>query len=398
MITKITSVQRLKEIFLENFVTKTDKVTKVSDGSVMNAIAYGIAKVAQKTIKDVSILESQIFPDSAYGQYLDMVANNMGIPARLGATGSSTHIRVNAAPGTIYTAGTQTFTGGHGIIFDLEEDITVGASGFAYGKIRSQQTGEKANVDPFSINQVSPVPAGHNECINEYAAQYGRDEESDDMLRSRIKNVPNIASAGTIDKMEQAMLTVNPNVLRVFYHGINESGQNVLAVASQNGANFTAAELDQLVDVASDFLSLVDLRAFGDLSDPIEIRNINWGYIDIDFRVRLTQSAIQDEVRKRIQVAISKYLDFRKWEARRKVEWDTLLNIVKNQRGVSYVPDKFFFPNSDIEVPRTYLPRLRGFIMRDVDGNVLIDNSNNVSPVFYANNSNASFQQVVIGS
>ena len=41
MITKITSVDELKQIWLEIFLNKTDKVSDVSDESVLNGIAYG---------------------------------------------------------------------------------------------------------------------------------------------------------------------------------------------------------------------------------------------------------------------------------------------------------------------------------------------------------------------
>lgn len=396
MITKITSAQRLKEIFLENLVTQTDKVTKVSDGSVLNAIAYGVSKVAQKSVKDISILEGQIFIDSAYGDYLDIAAENMGVPERLGPSESSTYIRLKGDVGTLYEAGVQTFSGSHGIVFDLEENVTLGNNGFAYGKIRSQQVGEKTNVGAFSINQVTPVPTGHDECANEYESQYGRDQESDDLFRNRIKNVFNIASSGTIQKIQQAMMTINPNVLRVFYHGMNSFGQNVLAVATQNGVDLSPEEIAELESAIDPYLSLSDLRAFGDLSTSIEIRNIFWGYVDIDFRIKISPDAPISDVRRNIQIAMSKYLDFRTWGSRAKIEWDDLLNIAKSQRNVEYVPDKFFFPNSDIQISRTFLPRIRSFILRDLQGEILFNNDNAVSPVFYANDIDDGFAQTIL--
>ena len=47
MLTKVTSRSKLKQLFLELFVNKTDKATDVSDNSVTNAVAYGVATVAQ---------------------------------------------------------------------------------------------------------------------------------------------------------------------------------------------------------------------------------------------------------------------------------------------------------------------------------------------------------------
>lgn len=62
MITKLNNtISNLKSLFIETFLNKTSKVSDVSDGSITNATAHGAAKLAQKTIKDVAIVEAQIF-------------------------------------------------------------------------------------------------------------------------------------------------------------------------------------------------------------------------------------------------------------------------------------------------------------------------------------------------
>jgi hypothetical protein len=47
---------------------------------------------------------------------------------------------------------------------------------------------------------------------------------------------------------------------------------------------------------------------------------------------------------------------------------------VKNVEGVRYCSDNYFFPQSDINVPKYRLPRIRSFIMRDLSGNIIFDN------------------------
>ena len=89
MITKITSAQELKQIFLEIFLNKTDKVTDVGQESVLNGIAYGCAKVGEKCLVNQSIVEGHIFPDTAYGDYLDNLAAVRGVSPRFKAQGSS---------------------------------------------------------------------------------------------------------------------------------------------------------------------------------------------------------------------------------------------------------------------------------------------------------------------
>lgn len=61
MITKtVNTIANLKNLWIEMFLNKTDRVSNIADGSVLNGVAYGTAKVAQKAIKDIAIVEAQI--------------------------------------------------------------------------------------------------------------------------------------------------------------------------------------------------------------------------------------------------------------------------------------------------------------------------------------------------
>jgi hypothetical protein len=104
MITKPLTTVELKQIFLENFLNKTTKVSKVSNNSVINGTAYGVAKIAQKALKDIALIESHLFIDSATGDNLDLIASRLGISPRFGVSGSSTYVRLVADPGTLYQA------------------------------------------------------------------------------------------------------------------------------------------------------------------------------------------------------------------------------------------------------------------------------------------------------
>ena len=63
-----------------------------------------------------------------------------------------------------------------------------------------------------------------------------------------------------------------------------------------------------------------------------------------------------------------------------------------------YVPDTHFYPHVDVNVPKYQLPRLRGFIMRDLDGNILADNYNIVSDFNYPAEPDQAFQASVLSS
>ena len=397
MITKIVPVSDLKQMFLEILLNKTDKISDISDDSVLNGIAYGCAKVGQRLLVNQGIVEGHLFPDTAYGQYLDNIASIRGVSPRFGACGSTTYVRVIAEPGTSYIMGVQKFTSTSGVTFELEESKTVNENGFAYIKVKSTQVGTSTNVDPVSINKVSPKPNGHISVTNEYAATGGMDAESDALFRQRIKNSVNALSRGTIAFIEQVFMKINPRVLRVFKGGITSNGKMNLIVCSTNGASFSQNEFDLMISRSEEYLSLYDiLREVSGYA--LNLVNVEWQYVDVSFRVELDPSYDVDVVRKNIQIQMNKLFDYRFWNQGDRIEWDDLLQVAKNTEGVRYIPDNYFYPQSDINVPSNKLPRIRGFIMYDLNGNIIESNNGLISDVYYPNSPNIDFQSSIVNT
>ena len=395
MITKITSVEELKQIFLEIFLNKTDKVSDVSDESVLNGIAYGCGKLAQRTLTNQAIIEGHIFPDTAYGEYLDNLAAIRGVSPRFQASGSTTYIRVTAYEGTSYIAGTHQFISTSGVVFNLDESVTVGVNGFAYAKVSSVQSGLFTNVDPLSINKVTPIPTGHIICTNEYAATGGMDLETDDLFRQRIKTSINELSRNTMSYLEQVFMKINPKVLRLHKGGIDADGKLNLIVVSINGQDFTQDEFNELISKSSEYLSLNEILNETNES-TLKLNNVDWLTVDVEFRVDIDPSYDQESVRKQIQLQMNKLFDYRYWKYGDKVEWENLLFAAKNVDGVRYVPDVHFYPQADINVPKYRLPRIRSFIMRDLNGNIIEDNFGVMSDVFYPAEVDKAYQSSVL--
>lgn len=399
---RLTSEVELQSIQKETIINRTTKVTKVSDNSVLAGVAAGNAKIAKKALKDIALAVSYLFPDSASGTALDQVADNHGIAGRLGSTQSSTYIRIIADPGTVYTQATHTFSGSNGIQFDLDDaTVTIGSKGYEYAKVRSQTTGSNTNVDPYTINVVTPTPVGHIGCLNEYVATGGRDTESDQAFRKRIKEGQNLLSQRTLDYLSQAFIRVNPDILSVNFEGIDQSGKVVLAVVTQNGMDLTANELTTLLSGTQNYYALTELAPIGNPPEAtaIVLKNVEYEPIDLDFRWELFDLAKLTDTVKQVQIQLSKYVDFRFWSAatnRNRVEWDDILEIVKNVSNVKYVPDNFFNPNSDINIPANKLPRFRGFVARDLSGSVLVNQAGTIDPVFYPNEVNGSLVASVL--
>ncbi|NIG54747.1 baseplate J/gp47 family protein [Chitinophaga sp. Cy-1792] len=380
-----TSVER-RLLFLETLINTTDKVTKVADNSVLSGIATGISKIVGKSEKDIVLALSQLFPDTAFGTQLDEVALNFGVAPRMGSLGATTYVRVMANPGTQYSATMHFPTSTAGIRFEFEEDFTVGDAGFAYAKVRSIEKGAATNVEALSIARLAPAPSGHLNIINESRAEYGRDTESDDFFRIRIKNGANILARGTLAMMEQLFIAINRKVLRVFHYGNSNSGKVVLGIVTQDGSILTNTEMDDLLKKSAMYFSLTEYKPFGTEYYGIELQNATYAPVDICFRVELDNSVNPDDIRRNIQVVISKYLDFRYFDPSvMRVEWDNLLQIVKNTAGVKYVPDQYFYPRTDLSIDQFALPRLRGFLMLDLEGRIITNFSGTLSPLYYPN-------------
>jgi len=386
METKIYTVDEIKSLIVESVINKSDgKISKVSDNSVLNGISYGVSKIVQKGLKDIALIESEIFPDYAYGSYLDKIAERNGISSRLLSTGSSVYVRLVAEPNTLYQASSCVFVSTTGINFVLSEDFTISSYGFGYALLRSTDTGSNTNVPANSINSITNKPSGHIYVTNEMDAWGGSDIEGDDFYRNRILQNFNNFAFDTLSKIKAVFSKINPLILDVKKVGINEQGKTVLGVVTINGVELSGVELQELLNNSKFYLSLEEQSFTGTLGfEPkISIINLPFTYVDIDFRVDLEKNVDIESIKKEIQIAVSKYFDFRYW-SKEKVEWEEIYYIVRGISGVKTIPEQYFQPSSDILIPKSSLPRLRGFIMRNLDG-VVIGENDNVVPVYYSN-------------
>lgn len=386
-------------IWLQTFLNNTSKVSKISDQSVLDAYAQATAKISNKSEKDIALALAQLFPDNSYGTQLDLCAELFGISPRFGASSSSTYLRLVATPGTTFLANTHIFNSIDGVQFALENDITTSIFGFDYVKVRSLDTGAKTNLAAGRINSVNPQPSGFQYVVNEYICTGGRDIEDDDTFRQRIKGGSNILATNTLGQIEQEFMIINPNVLRVFYQGHDAKGRIKLAIATQNGIDLNPSELDDLLTAGSEIFGLSQMKVFGSQSYGIVLSNISWQPIDISFRCSIFNNFNVDDVRKNCQVALTKYLDFRTWiPGVMSVDFVNLIEICRTTPGMKSVPDNTFTPSVDVQTNKNMLPRLRGFLMLDLNGNLISGSSNQFNPVFYPANLNEAFITTVASS
>jgi len=386
LMTKISSISSLKALYLEIFFNNTSKVSKISQFSVLNAHAFGISKLFQKNIKDVAIVESLMFPELSSGAYLDRSASLICGVERYGACGSSTYVLVYADSGTVYIPGESTFVSNQGVIFNILEVSIVGDNNYLYIPVRSSNTGLNTNVDALTINNITNPPLGHLKCTNEFSAVGGRDSESDTDFKERLSSFPQFASISTMALILNNLKTIDNNILSIMKAGYTTDGKILLSLVTVNGQYYTADELSYFESQLSNFLTLSDIDVQG-IDIGIQLQNVQWfevggSSVGVDFRVDIYSGYVEADVRKDIQIAMTKYFDFRFWN-KTKVEWDDLLQIVKSVTGVRYVPDEYFYPGVDQIVDLYKLPRVIKFIMRDLDGNILYNNNSAALPIYY---------------
>jgi len=396
MQTKILTANEVKELFVESLLNKTDKITKISDNSILNGVGYGVGKVFQRGMKDSALIESDLFPEWAYAQDLDLISKRYGLTGRLGAMNSSTFVRVVGEYGTMYNKETNIFVTSQGYQFKASQDWTIGYSGYEYVLVRSLLQGESQNVQPNSITKLLSAPAGHYYVNNDIMARGGRDAETDDVFRTRVTEGFNLVATDTLSRLLQILIQLNNNILNVRRLRKTSKGITQLGLITQDGSDLTTDELSYLQEEAVKYLSLSDLSTFDSTVVNIEFVNIGKVYIDIDFRVELKQDTDFDDFVLNCQTQLSKYLDWRFWAEGQKVEWDDLFGIIKARPEIKYIADQYFIPRSDIPVSMSYVPRLRGFIVRSLDGSVIVDNNNRINPVYYQNDIQQNFVLSII--
>ena len=400
MILTPTTSREKKLQFIESLINNSTLVSKVSPNSVLSGVSGGIAKISTKAEKDIIITLSELMPDLAYGSQLDQLCLNFGVAPRFTTLGSSTYVLLRATPGTVYSKATHILISFEGIQFEfVSTTITMGSFGFQYEKVQSLTQGENTNIKPLSIKGFTVTPSGHLYVTNEVQATGGRDLESDEDLRVRIKEAGNILARGTLASLEQKFISINSKVLRCIYQGFNTTGKLQIAIMTVNGQDLSGGELTSLLTGSQEFLNLTDQPPFGTQFYGVELVNMTYTNIDVSYRIDYDLNYSLDQIRIDTQTLISKYLDFRFFDpSKQKVEWDNLLELAKRVKGVRYIPDQSFYPRVDMTINNNSFPRLRGFRIMDLDGNIIQDFQGVLSPVYYPNNYDFAFVQTILNN
>lgn len=397
MKTKVSSITELKGIVTEFILNETNKLSKLSVGSIFNAVAYGIAKIGQKALREIAIVESQLFPEYAVGNTLDIVAKRYGIFSRLGANQSSVYIYLYADPGTTYNKNSCSFTSNDGVTFVLNNNVTIDSNRYAYALATSVESGEKANVTPLSITSCINAPAGHKFCTNTFAAYGGRNVESDDEFRTRIENVTNSISTKTLDYLAQIALNFNSNILK-FVHLGTYQGKTKLGIYTQSGSALSDAELTNLAIQMREYLSLSDISE--NLEQRVYFANVDYAPIDISLKLSYMSDIYSiNDIYSAIQKKLVSYIDYRYLNTESNISWINLYELIKSTEGVINVNYGDFLVNggqNDVVINKSLLPRFRQMLIYDLDGNSLLNTGiTSYMPFIYPNYRDLNYENIL---
>lgn len=140
----------------------------------------------QTTQAEMELLIEAVFPQTSWGEYLDLLADELGNGMkRRAATKAEVELTLYGTAGTTVNAGTLFATEGK-INFTTTSACTIGTSGTGKAKAQAQITGEVGNVKAGTVTKIPVSVYGVSAVTNAADAYGGYDEESDEELRERL--------------------------------------------------------------------------------------------------------------------------------------------------------------------------------------------------------------------
>ena len=160
---------------------------------------YQLLAVFAKSLDDAFALAVDAYnsrsPLYATGDSLDVLCTFVGISRRI-AESAETTVTLYGVPDTIVSAGTQ-FSDVNGELWDLTDECVIGSNGEAEGTAVKEIPGRVSLVVGY-ISSVYSTVVGLNGVRNTTVGYAGKDTESDDDLRSRMRLMLR-ANAMTVD-------------------------------------------------------------------------------------------------------------------------------------------------------------------------------------------------------
>lgn len=191
-------INRAKELFGEDI----DTSDQTPLGKYIRINAYDQAQV-EETLEAVYYAR---FPNTATGQSLDRLLVYGGI-TRNPASAAVYSVKVEGAPSHLIEVGFEVGTDTD-ITFYSTQDATIGEDGTCMIDVECTEPGTMGNVNAAAINKVINPDANISAVQGVECLETGADEESDVVLRERLKAAISGAGSGNENAIRGALLRV----------------------------------------------------------------------------------------------------------------------------------------------------------------------------------------------
>lgn len=253
---EVPSADQLQRVAQREIVSRNTKLTDFSAGSALDAITGGGAVQVDHALGVLLKKFSGLFADTAEGDDLDTYASDRFGLTRQVASASVVELTVGRGTesGAFSVDTDQLFTasvGGVDVSFQLDSPLAFGASDNELTATATCiETGRAGNVDAGAITGTSGTRPGIT-VTNAQRAAGGRDVETDESFRARIRlYLPSLARA-TVLALERVALAV-PGVqyATVDESMVNSDSYAALYVGDPEGAgnNLLADAVQQAID------------------------------------------------------------------------------------------------------------------------------------------------------
>lgn len=176
----------IMERMLERIPDNIDK----SEGSFLWDQLSILALEFERAASEMAIdMLERSFVQTAYGVYLDLRAEEMGLSRRpaIAATGS---VVFTGESGTVVPNGTQVSTvspeEGTGVAFATTQEVVIPGDGYVEVEVEAIEPGSSGNVAADTVTVMMDAVEGISSVTNPEPMSGGLDEEGDDTLRDRV--------------------------------------------------------------------------------------------------------------------------------------------------------------------------------------------------------------------
>jgi len=371
--------QQLEEELVREFVARQSVITYTGIGSSIRGYITAVALKLRELWNEVTQIKRKLFINTAESADLDILAEERGV-TRLGATKAGAMLLFTGTLNTVITANTVITDPTSNIGYKLQENVTIGGknpnfvidgainiANASIGDIAWAEcliAGTNGNCQANSITQLSL--SGVTSVTNPSPAQGGKDIESDDELRYRLKNYIKLLNQQTQQYYQALCKDLDSRVLRVLAQKDTSRPDGIkIIITTTSGVPLPQVDLDILSAQIKE-----KQRSFTEIS----CANIAFTLVSVSMRVKLKPivgSTIDSEKYFRdASAALAKYFDWSMWEYDKDISVDDVYIICQAVPQTDDIELSTFQINgsngSTILIGSTSLPYFQSISITDI--------------------------------